>query len=80
MREYKTQRELYLNLLPALNVKIKMLRKSDYKYITREDVWSYLRDNKWKYGIDLTLADMVQDIIHTDNLEINNYVNGKKVI
>ena len=80
MREYKSQRELYLNLLPALNVKIKMLRKSDYKYITREDIWNYLRDNKWKYGVDLTLADMVQDIIHTDNLEIYNFVKEKNGI
>ena len=78
MQEYKSQRELYLNLLPALNGKIKHLNKSGFKYITREDIWNYLKENKWKYGVDLTLSDMVQDIIHTDNLEINNFVNGKK--
>lgn len=77
MREYKSQRELYLNLVPALNVKIKLLRRNNYKDITREDVWNYLRDNKWKYSIDLTLADMVQDIIHVDNLEINNFVKSR---
>lgn len=81
MQEYRSQKELYLNLVPALNVKIKLLRRNNYKNITREDIWNYLKDNKWRYGIDLTLADMVQDIIHTDNLEICNYVkNNRSVI
>lgn len=73
MREYKSQKELYLNLIPALNVKIKYLKKNNFKEITREDIWNYLRDSKWKYSVDLTLADMVNDIIHTDNDDINNY-------
>ena len=77
MREYKSQKELYLNLVPALNVKMKHLKRSNYKNITREDIWNYLRDNKWRYGIDLTLADMVQDIIHLDNLEIKNIIKNK---
>ena len=77
MREYNSQRELYLNLVPALNVKLKLLRRNNYKDITREDIWNYLKDNKWRYGVDLTLSDMVQDIIHTDNLEINNFVKSK---
>lgn len=80
MREYKSQKELYLNLIPALNVKMKLLKRNNYKNITREDVWSYLRDNKWKYSVDLTLADMVQDIIHTDNLEISNFIKNNKSI
>lgn len=77
MREYNSQKELYMNLVPALNVKLKLLRRNNYKDITREDIWNYLRDNKWRYGVDLTLADMVQDIIHTDNLEISKFVESK---
>ena len=77
MREYKSQKELYLNLIPALNVKLKSLRRNNFKDITREDIWNYLRDSKWRYGVDLTLADMVQDIIHTDNLEISKFVRSK---
>ena len=71
--EYKSQKDLYMNLVPALNVKVKLLRRNNYKDITREDIWNYLKINKWQYAVDLTLADMVQDIIHTDNIEINNY-------
>jgi len=77
MREYNSQKELYMNLVPALNVKLKLLRRNNYKDITREDIWNYLRDSKWRYGVDLTLADMVQDIIHTDNLEISKNVRNK---
>ncbi len=77
MREYKNQYELYRGLIPAMNVKLKLLRQNDYKNITREDIWNYLKDYKWKSSIDLTLADMVQDIIHVDNLEIVRFVQNK---
>lgn len=80
MREYKSQKELYMNLVPALNVKMKHLKRNNYKDITREDVWNYLRDNKWKFSVDLTLADMVQDIIHLDNLEISNYIKNRNIV
>lgn len=71
--EYKSQKDLYMNLVPALNVKLKLLKRNNYKDITKEDIWNYLKINKWQYAVDLTLADMVQDIIHTDNIEINDY-------
>ena len=71
--EYKTQKELYLNLVPALNVKMKSLKRDNYKDITKEDIWNYLKDTKWKFSIDLTLSDMVNDIIKTDNIDIKNY-------
>ena len=78
MYEYKNQLELYQGLIPALNVKLKMLKKSNYQDITKDDIWNYLRENKWKNSIDLTLADMVQDIIHTDNLELVRSVRNHK--
>ena len=77
MYEYRSQEELYQGLIPAMNVKLKMLKKSHYDGINHEDIWNYLRDNKWRSSIDLTLSDMVQDIIHTDNLKIVNYVKNK---
>ena len=77
MYEYRSQKELYQGLIPAMNVKLKLLKKSNYSDITRDDIWNYLKDNRWKSSINLTLADMVQDIIHTDNLEIVRYVENK---
>ena len=77
MYEYRSQEELYQGLIPAMNVKMKMLKKSHYDDISCDDIWNYLRDNKWRSSVDLTLSDMVSDIINTDNLEIANYVKNK---
>lgn len=76
MLDYKTEQDLYQGLIPALNVKIKNLKKNKIKDITKEDIWNYLKETKWKNSIDLTLADMVQDIIHTPNDDI---ISNKKV-
>lgn len=78
MYEYKSQSELYQGLIPALNVKVKYLKKSKIKDISKEDIWNYLKETKWKNSIDLTLADMVQDIIHIDNSELISYKNKNK--
>lgn len=78
MYEYKNQLELYQGLIPALNVKLKLLKRNNYNDITKEDIWNYLKERKWKNSVDLTLADMVQDIIHTDNSELVTYTNKNK--
>ena len=78
MYEYKSQVELYQGLVPALNVKIKLLKRSKQTDIKKEDIWNYLRESKWKNSIDLTLADMVQDILHVDNQELVNFVKKNK--
>ena len=70
--EYKTEKELYTSLRGAFQVKLRMI-KDKYDYIKMIDIWNYLKINKWQYSVDLTLADMVNDIIHTDNMEINDY-------
>ena len=38
MYEYKSQLELYQGLIPALNVKVKYLKRANNKEITKEDV------------------------------------------
>ena len=78
MYEYKSQEELYQGLIPALNVKIKYLKKNKITHITKEDIWDYLKETKWKNSIDLTLADMVQDILHIDNQELVSQKNKNK--
>lgn len=78
MYEYKSQKELFKNLIPAMNVKLRLLKNSNYTEITREDIWNYLKITKWRNDINLTLADMVEDIIHTDNIDIVNYYKKNK--
>lgn len=78
MYEYKNQEELYQGLIPALNTKIKYLKRSNYNNITKDDIWNYLKETKWKSSIDLTLADMVQDILHVEARDIENYKDKNK--
>ena len=80
MYEYKSQEELFRGLIPAMNVKIKLLKKSNYNDIGYEDIWNYLRDNKWKNSIDLTLGEMVQDIIHVDNSELVSGIRNREEV
>ena len=77
MREYHSQEELYEGLIPAMKVKLSRLRENNYYNIKCEDIWNYLRDTKWKDSFDLTLGEMVNDIIHVDNEKIANYVINK---
>ena len=78
MYEYKSQKELYQNLIPALNVKLRLLKNNDYHDIDKIDIWNYLKETKWRSSIDLTLADMVNDIIHADNKDIDIYLKKYK--
>ena len=73
MYEYKSQKELYKSLIPALNVKMRLLKKNNYNDITNKDIWNYLKNNKWVNSINLTISEMVNDIIHADNKEIDIY-------
>ena len=77
MYEYRSQKDLYEGLIPAFNVKLKLLKDTEYSYITKEDIWNYLKENKWTNSVDLTLADMVQDIIHVSQIDIDIYLKNK---
>ena len=78
MHEYKSQKELYQNLIPALNVKLTLLKNNNYNNITKLDIWNYLKITKWSKSVNLTLAEMVNDIIHTDNKDIDSYLRKTK--
>ena len=80
MYEYKSQKELYNNLIPALNVKLRLLKNSNYNDITKRDIWNYLKVNKWQNSINLTISEMVNDIIHADNKEIEIFKKKTKEI
>lgn len=77
MEKITMTEKLYVFLSPALNVKMRILKNRNYFYIKKEDVWNYLKEKKWPYAIDLTLAQMVDDIIHCDNKMIDLYVKEK---
>ena len=73
MYGYKSEKDLYDNLVPALKVKKRLLDKSGYDNISIEDIWNYLKESRWSKAIGLELADMVSDIVHVNNLDLVKY-------
>lgn len=68
---FESLRELYARVEPALETKRMEMIRDGYAYIKKEDVWNYLKEEKWKKGRDLSLAEMVSDILNSDNILID---------
>ena len=73
MLEYNSLKELYNALIPAFNVKLRMLKNNNYYNITRKDIWQYLQYTKWIQSTDLSISEMVSDIINVDVEKIVKY-------
>ena len=69
---------LYERLLPALKSKEMEMHKSHMIYITKQDIWNFFYQTKWKKGANLTLADLVDDILNTENFDIDDYVRRER--
>ena len=81
--EFNDIKELYERLIPALNAKVSELKRYDLDYIKSEDIWNYLKENKWVKSKDLLLYQMVDDIMNLENYVIDDYVKErirKKII
>ena len=76
--KFNTLEELYRKLLPALNTKVGDLKRDNIVNITAEDIWKYLKNTYWCNRSDLTLGDMVNDILTTPNIDILNYKTSNK--
>lgn len=74
---FTSREELFNRVKPALNAKKEEMHRLGYPYITINDIWNYLVETKWKSGKNLTLSDIVSDIIHSDNRKIDEYLKGK---
>lgn len=64
--EFTSQQQLYNKLLPVFNVKKRLIKNNEYNDITNKDIWYYLIENKWKNSYNLTISDIVNDIITLD--------------
>lgn len=71
--EFSSQKELYLKLIPVFNVKDRLIKYSKYKNLTRDNIWNYLIENKWLYSHNLTIQEIVNDIITVELDKINLY-------
>jgi len=75
--KFSSLSELYNKLKPALNTKVTDLKRHDIKHIGPQDIWLYLKNHYW-HGVDnLTLGDMVNDILSTPNQELVDFMAKK---
>ena len=72
--EFQNVKQLYNRLLPALRTKKEEMKRVGINYVQEEDIWNYLKEKKWKKANDLSLYDMVSDILNIDNSFIENYL------
>ena len=75
--EFSSEKELYDRLKPALITKLNELKRTSLDYIKKEDIWNYLKINKWSKSNDLQLYQMVDDIINVDDILLDNYVKDE---
>ena len=75
--EFNSLEELYNRIKPALITKRNEMNRNGYKYIKIEDIWNYLKEIKWKKAKDLSLYEMVSDVLNVDDLLIDDYLKQK---
>ena len=73
--QFKTQKELYSRVKPALDAKISEFRMKKIDYIKAKDIWNYLSINSWKNAESLDLAKMVSDIFAVSEEDMKNFVH-----
>ena len=67
--EFESALELKQRVLPALKLKEEKLKKEGFD-ISSEDIWFYLKQNKWSKSKNLTLNEVVNDILKLDGLNL----------
>ena len=75
--KFNSLEELYNRLLPAMETKVNELKLNRIKYINVDDIWEYLKKNKWCKSKDLTLSECVDDILNTSDAEYKRYLKNK---
>lgn len=72
--KFTSLQELYNRVRPALITRTNEIKRLGIKYVKEEDVWNYLKENKWNSSSNLTLIDMVNDILSADEYSVDEYI------
>ena len=75
--EYNSERELFEDLKGAFKVKLRMI-EGKYDNISMLDIYDYLKLNKWRYAKNLTISEIVNDIIDVDIAKVEDYIESRK--
>lgn len=76
MDGFSSLEELYNRVKPALKCKVKDLNRTNIYYIHESDVFNYLKNTLWVKKNNLTLGEIVNDIMLTSNAELEAYVQS----
>ena len=74
---FNSLEELYNRLIPAMETKVNELKHNGIRYINIDDVWNYLKKNKWNKSKNLSLSDCVDDILNTSDEAYKKYIKDK---
>lgn len=74
--KFTSLQELYNRLKPALTTRTREIKRENMPYIKEEDIWNYLKTYKWNVSANLTLIDMVNDILNVDSYTIDQYIRN----
>lgn len=75
--EIKSLSDLYRLLHPAFKSKKREMHDLKYFYVSEMDLWDYMTENVWEKSTNLTISDMVDDILNMDNDKIASYIASK---
>lgn len=67
---FSSLEQLYQRLLPAFKTKVGEMKREKMIFITEDDLWKYFCTQVWHGKSSITLFEMVNDILNTDNFEI----------
>lgn len=72
--KFRSLEELYHRLLPAFRTKVSDLKRHKIFNVNEIDIWNYLKTYYWCNKKDLTLGEMVNDILSTPNDDLCLFV------
>lgn len=78
IEKFSSVADLYNRVLPALKSKRKEFQMNNLGFITEKEIWNYLREKNWSKKANLTLFDIVNDILNMSEKEILEYINLKQ--
>lgn len=73
---FQSIEELYRRVKPALTTKMREMHRNGISYIKEEDIWNYLKDKKWRTAKDLSLHQMVSDILNCEDILVDDHFKG----
>ena len=80
MDEFNTIEELYNRVYPALHSKYKEFCIQKLPFLKEKVIWKCLCETKWKNEVNLSLFDLVNDILNVKQEYVLDYINqyGRK--